>query len=371
MQGADSATHLLWLPPAVAFVTCMASLPPFIKYLKRRQIQQYLREEGPKSHARKAKTPTAGGVCFIAAFVVAVLVATVAGVFAGHEIPILSACILAIICGLIGFLDDAAKIRHKTNEGISARLRLASETLLGLVLGAILSYWATQPPLDPSHTSLNVLGITQHYLWTMPALQILLSGAVIASTTNAVNLHDGMDGLAAGTSFMVFATMAAMFAALARPDLAVVAATASSVMLAFLLFNCNPAKIFMGDTGSLFVGGLIGSLVIISGITVYFIPLVLIYIAEAVSVILQVTYFKLTKDYKPESPMSSLALIKLKLTKRLPGEGKRLFRMAPLHHHFEDILSEYAVKEWQTVALFWAAQALICWVTYHLFLAFR
>jgi phospho-N-acetylmuramoyl-pentapeptide-transferase len=116
----------------------------------------------------------------------------------------------------------------------------------------------------------------------------------------------------------------------------------------------------MGDTGSLFIGGLIAALVIASGTVLYFIPLSLVFIAEAVSVMLQVSYFKLTKSYTPERPMSTPALAVYKLTHRLPGEGKRLFRMAPLHHHFEAVLAEKGVKEWQVVAGFWAVQAVLC-----------
>jgi phospho-N-acetylmuramoyl-pentapeptide-transferase len=126
------------------------------------------------------------------------------------------------------------------------------------------------------------------------------------------------------------------------------------------VFNKYPAKIFMGDTGSLFLGGLIATLAIAGGLLIWFIPLTVIYIAEALSVILQVSYFKLTKPYQPPAPMNKMALIVLKLTKRLPGEGKRLLRMAPLHHHFEAVLADKGVPEWQVVAGFWLVQLVIC-----------
>jgi phospho-N-acetylmuramoyl-pentapeptide-transferase len=182
----------------------------------------------------------------------------------------------------------------------------------------------------------------------------------VAATTNAVNLHDGMDGLAGGTSFLVFITLAIMLVFLNLPMMATIAATAGGAILGFLVYNKNPAKIFMGDTGSLFIGGLMAALVLASGTVLYFIPLALIYVAEAVSVMLQVTYFKLTKPFTPEVPMSKPALIIYKLRHRLPGDGKRIFRMAPLHHHFEAVLAEKGVKEWQVVARFWIVQAALC-----------
>lgn len=189
----------------------------------------------------------------------------------------------------------------------------------------------------------------------------------MAATTNAVNLHDGMDGLAAGTSAQVFATMAAMFFALNNLAYATISATAALALLGFLRYNKNPARIFMGDTGSLFIGGLMAALVVAGGLTLYFVPLSLIYIAEAVSVMAQVTYFKLTKPYKPEKPMSTPALIILKLTRRLPGEGKRLLRMAPLHHHFEAVLGPRGWTEAEVVAAFWGVQLLLCLLTLGLF----
>jgi phospho-N-acetylmuramoyl-pentapeptide-transferase len=196
---------------------------------------------------------------------------------------------------------------------------------------------------------------------------------LVAATTNAMNLHDGMDGLAGGTGLLTFITLGAMLALLpaasvpvAQP-LAVVAFSVAGGLAAFLVYNKFPAKVFMGDTGSLFLGGMMAAMVATSGLTLWFIPISLIYVLEAVSVMAQVSYFKLTKQYQPETPMSRPALIWLKLTKRLPGEGKRLFRMAPLHHHFEAIAEDKGLAEWQVVACFWLLQLLICACTYGLF----
>jgi phospho-N-acetylmuramoyl-pentapeptide-transferase len=180
-----------------------------------------------------------------------------------------------------------------------------------------------------------------------------------------------MDGLAAGTSFMVLLTLTIMLVTLHMPALAGVAATACGAIGGFLIYNKNPAKVFMGDTGSLFIGGLLASLVLASGTLLYFIPLSLIYVAEAASSLLQMSFFKLTKPYTPEKPMSKPALALYKLTHRLPGDGKRIFRMAPLHHHFEAVLAEHGVKESQVVVRFWLVQLGLCSAVLILFFALR
>jgi phospho-N-acetylmuramoyl-pentapeptide-transferase len=172
-----------------------------------------------------------------------------------------------------------------------------------------------------------------------------------------------MDGLAAGTSSQVFATMALIFLATGQINFAVMSAIMAGAVLGFLLWNRNPAAVFMGDTGSLFIGGIMAALVIAGGIVIWFIPLSLIYNAEALSVMAQVAYYKLTKPFTPEKPMSVPALAVYKLTHKLPGEGKRIFRMAPLHHHFEAVFGEKGVAEWEVVVGFWIAQFILCVVT--------
>lgn len=272
------------------------------------------------------------------------------------------------LCGVVGLLDDSAKVRHKANKGISGYIRLGIETVLGLVLAVILVLACDQKMLLPSWLYQAVapifsLGVGSEPVSTvvLPLLLYLALGAFLcAATTNAVNLHDGMDGLAAGTSCQVFATMAVLLYGTGQFGYATISATAAGALLGFLLFNKNPAQIFMGDTGSLFIGGLMACLALAGGIVIWFVPLSLIYVAEALSVMAQVVYFKLTKPYKPEKPMGAAALVVLKLTKKLPGEGKRLFRMAPLHHHYEAVMAEKGWPEWQVVAAFWLVQFLLC-----------
>lgn len=363
MTGLRAALILLGIPFGASFLVTAGTLPSFIKFLKERQIQQYLREEGPKSHAHKAKTPTAGGVCFILAFLVIVVGAWLNNMPTAGSAESLAVIAVGVICGLIGFLDDFAKIQKKNNAGLPAKVRLLSELALGAILGGVLCYL-----FETDYAPLYLWGLHPSHWFHIPMpLFVLFSSFVVGATSNAVNLTDGIDGLAAGTSFLVFGTMTLMFLALGQLPLAFIAVTACGAMLGFLLFNKNPAKIFMGDTGSLFIGGLMAALVLASGTALYFIPLSLIFVAEAVSVMSQVTYFKLTKPYTPEKPMSPIALAIYKMRHKLPGEGKRLLRMAPLHHHFEAVYAEKGVKEWQVVAGFWAVQAVLCAIVLAIF----
>jgi phospho-N-acetylmuramoyl-pentapeptide-transferase len=378
----------------ISFAVCVVAYPFYIGLLKRRQMEQFIRVEGPQSHAAKAKTPTMGGLLFllVTGFVAAcVFVIGFIGTHvpkltfidtAGMLFPPLAVVLAGVMCGLVGLVDDLSKINSKSNAGISAKTRLSLEFAFGFALtGALFldqSLFQTHfAPVDqlvllPNSPPLVLGGFSEIFrLGYVFAVVPFL----VAATTNAINLHDGMDGLSAGTSMLVFITLAAMLAHLGGTTgfsivqpLSVVAASIAGGLAAFLIYNRYPAKVFMGDTGSLFLGGMMAAIVAASGLTLWFVPLALIYILETVSVILQVGYFKLTKDYEPETPMSEPALIWLKLTKRLPGEGKRLFRMAPLHHHFEAVAEDKGIREWQVVACFWLAQLLICAVVLFCFL---
>ncbi len=351
-------------------------MPFYIKWLKSLQINQFLREEGPASHAHKAKTPTMGGLVFIiTTFATTVGMSVIPGVPGmSHDISYYAVIITGVLCGIVGLIDDSAKVIQKANKGISAYVRLGTETVFGVVLALVLVALNDNRLIVPSaiysilHGQLGTMpDITQPVaIMILPAIVfIALSAFLTAATTNAVNLHDGMDGLAAGTACQIFAAMAVILFmtgsdAPVQYGYATISATAAGALMGFLLFNKNPAQIFMGDTGSLFIGGLMACIVLAGGITIWFVPLSLIYILEALSVMAQVIYFKLTKQYTPEKPMSAIALIMLKLTKKLPGEGKRLFRMAPLHHHYEAVMAEKGWAEWQVVLAFWGVQFLLC-----------
>lgn len=344
--------RLLLYPLPLSFVIALVLYPLYISWLKANEIRQFVREEGPKSHAVKSRTPTTGGVVFILAIVLSyIAIPAYDQAFHWNRLLVL---LLALACGLIGLFDDLAKVMNRANRGLSASLRLVLELILGAVFAVLIL--ATSP-----HPHEAVLYLPGGIHWIVPQwLFIGLGSFLVAATSNSLNLHDGMDGLAGGTSLLVLAAMAAILIGLKQFELAQVAQMAVGALAAFLIFNRYPAKIFMGDTGSLFLGGLIAALTLASGTLFWFIPLAVIYIAESLSVIAQVSYFKLTKPYVPDKQMSQLGLIWLKLTKRLPGEGKRLLRMAPLHHHFEAVFAERGVPEWQVVAAFWLLQLLVC-----------
>ncbi|HEY9788120.1 MAG TPA: phospho-N-acetylmuramoyl-pentapeptide-transferase [Candidatus Obscuribacterales bacterium] len=350
------------MPCLAAFAVGLLGMPPYIRWLKHLQIEQYLREEGPKSHASKARTPTMGGVCFIAAIVLSLFGWWIASSTTSIDGVLVLGT--AALCALVGFVDDFAKVTNKSNKGVSARVRLIVEGLLGLLLAIGLLLTAQEMgriiiclvPADGGGTEQLLVPRALLPSWAFCLLSIFL----VAATTNAVNLHDGMDGLAAGTSAQVFATLAALLYETHQFTYSAIAAATAGGIISFLVFNKHPARIFMGDTGSLFIGGLMASLVIAGGLLLWFVPLSVLYIAETISVMSQVVYFKLTKEYTPEKPMSTLALTWLKLTKRLPGEGRRLFRMAPLHHHFEAVFAEKNVGEGVVVLGFWILQFFLC-----------
>lgn len=387
-------------PAAAAFLTCLVAYPFYIRWLKSKQIGQYIRQEGPASHAVKARTPTMGGLAFIAA--VWICVSVFFALNKQFDFSTICAWFLPLAagtaCALIGIADDYGKVTSKSNKGLSAGRRLLMELTIGAVLagGLFLLDWQAN---NPAANKIAVPGMqrpTRRFGQMVVGLQFVESEPstgpeerraikdpirpitiaadgpllvlftfvfvpfVFAGTANALNLHDGMDGLAAGTSLQVFAAFAYMMWLLGDTGGGAAASAATGALLGFLLFNRYPAKVFMGDTGSLFIGGLIAALAISSGLVLWLIPLGIVYILETVSVMAQVAYFKLTKPFTPDKPMSAAALFIHKLTRKLPGEGKRLLRMAPIHHHFEAVAADRGIKEWEVVLWFWLAQAVVC-----------
>jgi phospho-N-acetylmuramoyl-pentapeptide-transferase len=343
------------------FVFTALLMPVYINWLKHFQIGQFIREEGPSSHAVKAKTPTTGGVFFIIAVSLAfILISVINHYFNPTALAVL---LVAIACGLIGLVDDAAKIFNKANKGLSASKRLLLETIFGAIFAGALLYMLPQAKdiILTMSSYITTIGESTAHVFSLPVfIFIPLVIAVIVATTNSVNLNDGMDGLAAGVAFPIFLTLAILLIKTNNLSLALIAMAGAGVLVAFLIYNWYPAKIFMGDVGSLFLGGLIASLVLASGLTLWFIPLAVLYILETLSVIIQVSYFKLTKPYQPPKPINKLSLAMYKLTHKLPGEGKRIFRMSPLHHHFEAVMAEKGISEWQVVLGFWFVQLFIC-----------
>lgn len=280
--------------PVTAFIVCALIGPVLIPYLHKLKFGQSIRECGPASHMAKNGTPTMGGLMMLAALLVALLW----GNFTPH---VIIALVLTVGHAVIGFIDDYIKVVMKRNLGLTAKQKF----LLQFILAGAYVYFAE---MHIRNTELWVPGINAviDLGWGYYVLAFLL----LVGTTNAVNLTDGLDGLVSFVSLpvtMVFAFIAYMQGML---DLSGFALGLTGACLGFLLFNRHPARVFMGDTGSLALGGAIAALALLTRTELLLVIVGGIYVAEALSVIIQVTYF------------------------RFSG-GKRIFRMSPLHHHFE------------------------------------
>jgi phospho-N-acetylmuramoyl-pentapeptide-transferase len=274
---------------------------PVLRALKAGQV---IREDGPQTHLKKAGTPTMGGIFFVP--VALLLSLGWVGVIQPQQLEgVIAAVALTFVLGLVGWLDDWQVLRRKSNQGISARFRLAIELGSGLLFGLWLML--RQP---------DITTVDLPFGWVLPLgiVFLALSTFVVAAESNAVNLTDGMDGLAAGTCAIALCGMALIIAP-TWPGLMIFAACMSGGCLGFLAHNYNPARVFMGDTGSLALGGSLAAVGLISNTLWALLILSGLFLVESLSVIAQVTYFKATKG--PD------------------GVGKRLFKMSPIHNHFE------------------------------------
>lgn len=282
----------------IAAVVLGAILVPALRKFK---AGQQIREVGPKWHQTKAGTPTMGGIAFIGATLVCIISGW-KGMMNGNYTH-LTVFALALCYGIIGFADDFVKVKMKRNLGLTALQKL----LLQLVISGIFLYVLYL--LGDLTCDLRI-PFTSVQLSIPPVVYIAFAMFVIVGCVNAVNLTDGIDGLATGVTIpvMVFFTVTAF--AMGKGDLALFPAALAGGLAGFLWYNFYPAKTFMGDTGSLFLGGAVCGMAFALDMPLILIFVGLIYITETVSVILQVGYFKLT-------------------------HGKRLFRMSPIHHHFE------------------------------------
>ena len=306
---------LFWLALLLPFILLLMVMPSYIAWLKRLALGQFIREDGPQSHQKKAGTPTAGGglliLLWLLSLVLVVLVLPSETSFIVTPVLALSAGVTLVLWGL-GLWDDLLKILKKHNKGLGGYAKLAIQGLAGLGLGYFSVYHFNQASVD-------FFGLTSIPLgW----LYLPYAAFAVTATSNAVNLTDGLDGLAGGglvTSFLLLAGFIGVSLAQNGYSLYEVpmmisillgCLAAVSVLLGFLCFNHHPAKIFMGDSGSLAFGGLLACFCLLSHQDAWLLGVGLLYVVEALSVVLQVGYFKLTK-------------------------GKRLFKMAPLHHHFE------------------------------------
>ena len=294
-----------------------------IPLLRRLKAGQSILKDGPVWHMSKQGTPTMGGIMFILAIGAACLVAGWEEIQSGNYNH-LYVFLFALVFGVIGMIDDFQKLRHHANEGLTA----AQKFLLQLAAAILfLMLMRLEGHITP-HLYVPFLNVDLSLSWPV---YMVFSAFVIVGAVNAVNITDGLDGLAASVSVPValfYVTAAAWWGV---TQMGVFAGAVLGGLLAFLLFNAHPAKVFMGDTGSLFLGGAVAGMAFAIDLPLILIPVGIVYIIETLSDILQVAYFKLT-------------------------HGKRIFKMAPIHHHFEMC----GWNEVKIVTVFTAVSAVFC-----------
>ncbi len=302
------------------FILAVVAGPIFIPMLRKLEMKQTVRDDGPESHLKKGGTPTIGAIIFLVPITICSVISTI---FIPQIIPVL---ILTLSFGGIGFLDDWLKASRQSKDGLKGLEKMGLLLFVSILFVVYITFYTDIKP----ELIIPFLGVNNpiNISWFVYAP---LAVFVLLSTTNCVNLTDGLDGLAGGVTMvvMIFFT----FVAIIRPewaDMKVFSAIVAGGCFGFLIFNISPAKVFMGDTGSLALGGAVGGISIIMNMPIIIIIAGMIYVLEGMSVILQVGSFKLT--------------------------GKRIFKMAPLHHHFE--LSGW--KEQTVVMVFWLATVVFC-----------
>ncbi|MGM9951496.1 MAG: phospho-N-acetylmuramoyl-pentapeptide-transferase [Lysinibacillus sp.] len=296
-----------------SFILTVILAPIGIPMLRRLKFGQSIREEGPQSHMKKAGTPTMGGIIFL----ISIITATVAcgllfDVFTTQTVVLL---LVFVGFGIIGFLDDGIKVIFKRNLGLTSLQKLIGQIVIAIAAFLLLRLGtfdtAIAIPFTEWQVDLGVFYIAFLIFW-------------LVGFSNAVNLTDGLDGLVAGTASIAFAAFGVIALFNNQADIALFAFAVTGALLGFLIFNANPAKVFMGDTGSLALGGALAMLSVLVKQELLLLLIGLVFVIETLSVILQVGSFKLRK--------------------------KRIFKMSPIHHHFE--LSGWS--EWKVVLVFWS-----------------
>ena len=286
----------------VAFAVAAVIGKFLVPMLRRLKAGQSILEDGPVWHMSKQGTPTMGGIMFILAIGVAVFTAGWS-CFARGELNHLFVFLFALVFGIIGFIDDFQKLRHHANQGLTAPQKFLLQMAAAVVFTIVLRKTGYLTP----NLYIPFFNVEIAIPWVVYMVFAVL---VMVGTVNAVNLTDGVDGLATGVTIPVALFYMGVAAWYGRNDVALLSAALAGGLFAFLIYNFHPAKVFMGDTGSLFLGGMVCGLAFALNIPLIIPVIGLIYVAEVVSDIIQVTYFKKTG-------------------------GKRFFRMAPLHHHLE------------------------------------
>ncbi|MBV8198463.1 MAG: phospho-N-acetylmuramoyl-pentapeptide-transferase [Candidatus Eremiobacteraeota bacterium] len=290
------SVSLLGAWAATGFAIAVPAAWLLLVLFRRSGIRQRAYEDAPSTHRSKTGTPTMGGLVFLVVFLAAGAIARFA------LVPEL--VFLILVCGGIGAIDDTLGILHGTNRGLRARTKFLGTALVAAIFLRAISAAPGFFPLDTLFHAGTVWLVVPHWLW------LLLGILAITGTIHAVNLTDGLDGLATGTILPPLVVLALVAAWLPMPAAAGLAAAGVGACAGFLLFNLHPAKLFMGDTGSLALGALLSGVAILTGEMLLLVLIGGVFVIEALSVMLQVAYFKATG-------------------------GKRILAMSPLHHHFE------------------------------------
>ncbi|MGG1553121.1 phospho-N-acetylmuramoyl-pentapeptide-transferase [Paenibacillus ferrarius] len=292
----------------VAFVLALIMGPLCIPILRRMKFGQQIREEGPKAHLKKQGTPTMGGIIILLALSLATLR------FAEKNMDLLILLIASLGYGLVGFLDDYIKIVFKRSLGLTAKQKLFGQLLISAIVCYLLIVQGHSTEFYIPFVSFH---INAGWLY-FPIMAIIMLGA-----SNAVNFTDGLDGLLAGTSAIAFGAYTIIAMNNTQPEAAIFSAAMVGAVLGFLVFNAHPAKVFMGDTGSLGIGGGLVAVAILTKAELLLAIVGGVFLIEILSVVIQVVSFK--------------------------TRGKRVFKMSPIHHHFELV----GWSEWRVVITFW------------------
>lgn len=301
---------------AIGFLITVLLSPIFIPFLKRLKFGQSIREEGPASHMKKTGTPTMGGVMIVISITItmAIIISKFTNQSIGFEFWLLLFVLLGY--GLLGFLDDFIKVALKRNLGLTSKQKLVGQLVIAIVFFVTLK-------MNNFPTYIEIPGTNVH--WELGWGYGILAIFMLVGASNAVNLTDGLDGLLAGTAIIAFGAFALLAYYYAPINITVTVFSLATVgsLAGFLVFNAHPAKVFMGDTGSLGLGAALAAVAILLKMEVLLIVVGGVFVIETLSVIIQVISFKTT--------------------------GKRVFRMSPLHHHYELL----GWSEWRVVTTFW------------------
>ena len=300
---------------ALSFLLVVGIMPKAISYFRKLKFGQVEREEGLESHKSKGGTPTMGGIVFILCSILTIYALN----FSFITNPYINLITFSLLSyGLIGFLDDYLIIVKKTNDGLSPKQKYGLQSIVAILFFILAKFFI---PDFSSVITIPLINFELDLMWIYPIFVYFM----FTATTNAVNLTDGLDGLATGLSIFAIVPFAIFAIINKNYEVATYCFVIIAALFGFLCFNKHPAKIFMGDTGSLALGGLLSSLAILTKQELLLIIIGGVFLTETLSVILQVIYFKLT-------------------------HGKRLFKMSPIHHHFE--LCGWSEKK--VVTIFWA-----------------